>query len=289
MKLIKDPDSIKELCLSERAKGKSIGFVPTMGALHLGHLSLVRNARNKNDLVVASVFVNPLQFNQEEDFENYPKTLDLDIEKLTAEGCDLIFVPSVEDFYHEKPITSFSFGNLDQVMEGTNRPGHFNGVATVVSKLFHTVCPTRAYFGLKDLQQYLLIKMLERDLNFGIEIVGIPTVREDSGLALSSRNLRLSPEGKQRALILSKSLKGVVENLSKGESIDSALNISRDEIVQEGVELEYLEIGNIIDLGPVDKIQADEVYAVCGAVWVDGVRLIDNYLFNSDFENVKHL
>ncbi len=289
MRIIKDSKSLREFCHGERSKGNSIGFVPTMGALHEGHISLVRNAREQNKILVVSIFVNPLQFNQKEDYENYPSTLDADKEKLNKEGCDIVFLPIAEEFYSEAPGLSLDFGNLEKVMEGANRPGHFNGVGIVVAKFFNCVQPDKAYFGLKDLQQFLVIRTLERDLGFGIKVVGVPTVREASGLALSSRNLRLSEKGKKDALVLSNALNSFVRLLKEGKGIDVSLQSSRQIIKGSGAEYEYLDIGNIEDLSEVTQIRKGETYAICGAIWVDGIRLIDNLIFTGELETLELL
>ncbi len=266
--------------LNYKADKKSIGFVPTMGALHKGHLSLVRKAMDQNDIVVTSIFVNPIQFNDPGDYENYPNTMEKDLALLEELGCDIVFCPSRESFYQEQPKSGFGFGNLDHVMEGANRPGHFNGVAIVVSKLFHSVLPDRAYFGLKDLQQFLVIERLNKDLGFGVEIVGCPTVREESGLAFSSRNLRLSKEGLENGLILSSTLSLVVQKILAGKRVKEVLTDARVMVAQNNnVSLEYLEIGDMVDLSPVSKFKNGSRYAVCGAIWVEDVRLIDNLIF----------
>lgn len=266
--------------LNYKADNKSIGFVPTMGALHKGHLSLVRKAMDENDIVVTSIFVNPIQFNDPGDYENYPNTMERDLALLEDLSCDVVFSPSRESFYQEQPKSSFAFGNLDHVMEGANRPGHFNGVAIVVSKLFHTVLPNRAYFGLKDLQQFLVVERLNRDLGFGIEIIGCPTIREESGLAFSSRNLRLSKKGLENGLILSRALSLVVQEILEGKSVKEALTHAREMVAQnDDVSLEYLEIGDMVDLSPVSQFKNASRYAVCGAIWVEDVRLIDNQIF----------
>jgi pantoate--beta-alanine ligase len=286
MKLITDPKAILEKCLFERMGNNKVGFVPTMGALHEGHLSLVRKALIENDLVVASIFVNPLQFNDLDDFDRYPQNLGRDKKMLEEEGCHILFLPENDDFFKEKPKMTLQFGQLDKVMESQGRPGHFNGVGIIVSKLFHFVQPHRAYFGLKDLQQFLVIKMMVRDLNFDVEIIACPTIREKSGMALSSRNLRLSDKGKKRGLALNKSLYGVLESLRQGFGIDYSLQKWRDILVADpGVEFEYLEIGNMIDLSPVKEFETESSYVLCGALKVEGIRLIDNLIFKGDLKN----
>ena len=189
--------------LSLQNEGKSIGLVPTMGALHDGHASLVEKANAENDVVVVSIFVNPTQFNDPSDLEHYPRTLDQDLELLRTLEADLVFVPSVKEMYPEEETQTFDLGELDRVMEGKHRKGHFNGVAQIVSKLFLLIHPHRAYFGQKDLQQLALIRTITKELNFGLEIVSVKTMREADGLAMSSRNMLLSPQ-ERKALMKTK-------------------------------------------------------------------------------------
>ena len=198
-----------------RNRNKTIGLVPTMGALHQGHLELVKIAKQYSDLVVVSIFINPTQFNNQEDFEKYPKTLDKYLELLDKSGVDYLFLPDTMEIYPSKPMLSIDFGHLDKILEGSFRPGHFNGVGIVVSKLLNIVKPHHAYFGQKDLQQVAIIKRLVLDLSFDVIINVVPTVREEDGMALSSRNLRLDSESRQSARIISKAL-----FLAKSELLD---------------------------------------------------------------------
>lgn len=263
---------------------KTIGLVPTMGALHEGHLSLVNRARKENDLVVVSVFVNPIQFNNQEDLAKYPRTVDADLEKLTAAGADIAFVPSVEEMYPEKVETVYHFGPLQEVMEGPRRPGHFSGVAVVVRRLFDLTQPDRAYFGEKDFQQIAIIRNLLEQIKYPIELVPCPIVRADDGLALSSRNMRLSPEARAIAPNIYATLQQAVE-MSEFEDVESVQLWVMDTLnsfhevngLDEKLSFdpEYFEIVNDITLQPIDNWDDAEGVVGCIAVWLDGVRLID--------------
>ena len=262
---------------------KTIGLVPTMGALHEGHLSLVNRARKENDIVVVSVFVNPIQFNNQEDLAKYPRTVDADLEKLTAAGADIAFVPSVEEMYPEKVETVYHFGPLEEVMEGPRRPGHFSGVAVVVRRLFDLTQPDRAYFGEKDFQQIAIIRNLLEQIK-NIELVPCPIVRADDGLALSSRNMRLSPEARAIAPNIYATLQQAVE-MSEYEDVESVQLWVMDTLssfhevngLDEKLSFdpEYFEIVNDITLQPIDNWDDAEGIVGCIAVWLDGVRLID--------------
>lgn len=263
---------------------KTIGLVPTMGALHEGHLSLVNRARKENDIVVVSVFVNPIQFNNQEDLAKYPRTVDADLEKLTAAGTDIAFVPSVEEMYPEKVETVYHFGPLEEVMEGPRRPGHFSGVAVVVRRLFDLTQPDRAYFGEKDFQQIAIIRNLLEQIKYPIELVPCPIVRADDGLALSSRNMRLSPEARAIAPNIYATLQQAVE-MSEYEDVESVQLWVMDTLssfhevngLDEKLSFdpEYFEIVNDITLQPIDNWDDAEGIVGCIAVWLDGVRLID--------------
>ena len=261
----------------ERRKSHSIGFVPTMGALHDGHLSLIKDAKSQNDICIASIFVNPLQFNNIEDFNKYPIQNEKDIDLLEKAGCDILFMPTVTEFYPSQPKLKVDIGLLDRILEGEHRPGHFSGVAIVVSKLFNVVMPDKAYFGQKDIQQVAVIKQLVAELNFPIEIIACPIIREANGLAMSSRNMRLSAAGNELASNLYKCLRLVETELKTNVEIEKAKNNALNFLNQfEGIQVEYLEIVQadtleaIVDLKPKSKI------AVCIAAYVEGVRLIDN-------------
>ena len=267
-----------------KKENKTIGLVPTMGALHDGHLSLVAKAREQNDLVVVSVFVNPIQFNNQEDLAKYPRTVDADLEKLSAAGADIAFVPSVEEMYPEPVNTVYHFGPLEEVMEGPRRPGHFSGVAVVVRRLFDLAQPNRAYFGEKDFQQIAIIRNLLEQIKYPIELVPCPIVRADDGLALSSRNMRLSPEARAVAPNIYATLCQAVE-MSEFEDVESVQLWVMDTLssfhevnpLKEGLrfEPEYFEIVNDITLQPIEDWDDAQGVVGCIAVWLDGVRLID--------------
>ena len=263
-----------------KREGKSVGLVPTMGALHDGHMTLIDKAR-QSDIVVVSLFVNPLQFNKSEDLDKYPRQLESDIAMLEPK-CDVLFVPSESDMYDTVPVVSLDFKEMGSVLEGAFRPGHFNGVGVVVSKLFNIIQPDSAYFGLKDLQQYLIIKQMVKDLSVPIEIVGCPIAREKSGLAMSSRNLRLSETGKKTAANLFAGLsmaKNLVEkNRPLSETKSEVLGFYKS---VEGLEIEYLEfVDNKLIIQ--SSLENDNNIAVCVAGYVEGVRLIDNLYLRSE-------
>ena len=253
---------------------KSIGLLPTMGALHEGHLSLAKRAKNENDVLICSVFVNPIQFNNQEDLEKYPRDLEGDLALLEGVNCDFVFAPSAEEVYAEKPEFTYSFGKLENVLEGPQRPGHFNGVATIVHKLFNWSKADKAYFGEKDFQQVAIVKDLVRQFSIPIEIVECPIYRDEDGLATSSRNRRLS--AKARAIAPK-----IHEILLKSASLMKTLSISQvkgyvesEFKMRKEFTLEYFEIVDAITLQPV-KVKGENKTVGCVAVWLDGVRLID--------------
>jgi pantoate--beta-alanine ligase len=267
--------------LGLKESGKSIGFVPTMGALHEGHLSLIRNCRKQNDVVVASIFVNPTQFNDKNDLERYPRMPEKDLEMLGSAGCDMVFMPGEPEIYPEPDTRQFDFGGLDRIMEGEHRPGHFNGVAQVVTRLFDIVKPNRAYFGLKDFQQLAIIKKITGDLQYAVEIVPCPIIRECDGLAMSSRNMLLSREERSRALILSQSL-FLAKKMKDQQTPAEVKKFVIERInATPGVELEYFEIINGQDLRPADSWSSRDDVIGCVAARVGKIRLIDNINFSS--------
>jgi pantoate--beta-alanine ligase len=278
MYIIKTAVKLKELLLNHKIS--TLGFVPTMGALHSGHIDLIKRAVAENQWAVCSIFVNPTQFNNPEDLKKYPRTLDQDIALLEAAGCQVLFCPEVEEMYPSVSTLKFDFGHLEHIMEGKFRPGHFNGVGIIVTKLFHMVKPTRAYFGLKDIQQVAVVSTLVKDLSFDLEIVPCPTVREASGLAMSSRNRRLSPEGLQKASELYASLRMAKEELEKGKtSLAVKEEVKMFFKERPYFELEYFEMAHLESLLPVDKKQEEGKTAIILAAFLDGVRLIDNLVF----------
>ena len=224
---------------------QSIGLVPTMGALHEGHATLLKTARQENEVVVSSIFVNPVQFNNASDLARYPRTLEDDYKLLEGAGCDLVFVPSVAEMYPDSPGLRLNFGELETTMEGAFRPGHFNGVGIVVAKLFNMVQPDRAYFGQKDLQQVAVIRRLTRDLSFPVELIRCPTVREADGLAMSSRNRNLTPTERQQATLLFRALTQAHEMLAGGHSTEQAKNAVQALFASNpAFSLEYVEVVN---------------------------------------------
>ena len=259
-----------------RAQGKTVGLVPTMGALHAGHASLVKRCVAENDAAVVSVFVNPTQFNDKNDLAKYPRTLEADCSLLEQCGAAFAFAPSVEEMYPEPDTRQFSYAPLDTVMEGKFRPGHFNGVCQIVSKLFEAVKPDRAYFGEKDFQQLAIIREMVRQLKFPLEIVGCPIVREEDGLALSSRNARLSAEERQQALKISQTL-FASRDFAKTHTVAETQKFVENAIeAAPGLRLEYFEL---VDGNTLQKIAnwVDTQYAVgCITVFCGEVRLIDN-------------
>jgi len=275
MKIITTASEMMEFSAAQTTLGSTVGFVPTMGALHQGHASLVRTAKKENEVTVVSVFVNPTQFNQVADLASYPRTFDQDKAILETEGVDVMFFPSVEEIYPDSETPTYNIDGLDLGMEGPNRPGHFNGVIQVVSRLFDLVKPTKAYFGEKDFQQLAIIKHMTHKLGYAIDVVGCPTLREDDGLAMSSRNTRLTSKGRVTANQISKALVLVRTSLSNGFTLDEAIKTAKANLsIYPTIELEYLELVNPVTLKPASD--EDPAVQACIAAWVDGVRLIDN-------------
>ncbi|WP_033426252.1 pantoate--beta-alanine ligase [Hymenobacter aerophilus] len=272
-----------------RRAGQRIGLVPTMGALHEGHLQLVRAAAAECDAVVASVFVNPTQFNNPDDFRLYPRLPDADAALLAPAGCTALFLPSVAEMYPHPAIVQFDFGPLERVMEGEHRPGHFNGVATVVSKLFHLSRPHRAYFGQKDFQQVAIVRQLVSDLAFDLELVAFPTVREADGLAMSSRNRRLSAEARALAPRLYQSLQAAAELVRAGQAAPAAVQAAaRAQLAAvPGLELEYIAVADADTLQPLTEWHSGRAVVLCLAAHLGGVRLIDNVVIGWFGEEVE--
>lgn len=264
-----------------RREGKRIGFVPTMGYFHEGHLRLMDHARRENDIVVVSLFVNPTQFGPGEDLESYPRDLDGDAVKAGEAGVDILFHPGPESLYSSGFSTWVEVTGLTDKLCGRARPGHFRGVATVVSKLFHIVQPHRAYFGLKDYQQYQVIRRMAADLNWDLEVVGVETVREPDGLAMSSRNVYLSPEQRQSALALSRSLVRAREWVAGGErGAQAILEMVRETIsTQPETKIDYISLCDPLTLEEVDRVR--EVALLAVAVFVGTTRLIDNVILKA--------
>jgi pantoate--beta-alanine ligase len=261
-------------------KKGTIGFVPTMGALHAGHISLVEKAVSETQIVVVSIFVNPTQFNDKSDLERYPRNLDADLKLLEKTGCQIVFAPKAEEIYPVPDTRKFDFGKLETVMEGKHRPGHFNGVAQVVSKLFNVVSPDKAYFGLKDFQQLAIIKNMASQLKLPVEIIACDIVREESGLAMSSRNELLSVEERKNAALISETLFKAKE-LCKEKSVHELKNLITDTINKNKyLTVEYVEIVDDVQLQPVTSWEQKCVKVCCVAVFCRKIRLIDNIVFN---------
>ena len=279
MQIVREIKVLKSYLKDKRINGGTVGFVPTMGALHNGHAELIYSSKTDCSLTVCSIFVNPTQFNNKEDLEKYPRMESEDFNFLEGLGCDVVFIPSVDEMYDSESTLKFDFGNLESTMEGAFRPGHFNGVALIVSKLFNIVQPDRAYFGQKDLQQLAVIKKLVHDLSFQIEVIGVPTVREDSGLAMSSRNKRLSKEALSRASEINKSLENIECEILKGTSFDNLKSKHLSNLADYNIQVEYLELVDSDTLEKIENKNGNNSVAVCIAAIVDGVRLIDNRIF----------
>ena len=257
-----------------------IGFVPTMGALHNGHLALLRQAKKQSSVVVCSIFVNPTQFDSKEDFNRYPDTLSDDITKLEKINCDVLYVPAVADLYaiNEKA-KHFNFNGLDNVMEAKFRKGHFDGVATIIEKFFNIIKPHKTYFGQKDLQQLLVVKSLTKQLNLPIEIVSVPTIREENGLAMSSRNKLLNAKQKLVASMLYESLAFCKANKDTLKIMELKTHLEKQFSEQLGVDLEYLEFVDANNLQSITVFRENDNNAICIGAYVGGVRLIDNIIF----------
>jgi pantoate--beta-alanine ligase len=276
MKIVNSIQELKRYLAEERQHNKQIGFVPTMGALHNGHLSLVKRCVEENDVCVVSIFVNPTQFNDKNDLATYPRTLDKDSALLEPVGCDYVFAPTETEMYPEPDTRTFDFGTVSAVMEGARRPGHFNGVAQIVSKLFYAVEPDNAYFGEKDFQQIAVIRAMVKQLNIPVKINACPILREDDGLALSSRNVRLTPEQRQKAPLIARTLKEST-NFAAGKSVQETIDYVVNTINADPVmRVEYYEIVDGITMESI-KDWSDTEYAVgCITVYCGEVRLIDN-------------
>ncbi|WP_170571386.1 pantoate--beta-alanine ligase [Ruegeria atlantica] len=266
---------LRALTTEWHRNGETIGVVPTMGALHQGHLSLVEAAKAGTDRVIVTIFVNPKQFNNPEDLAKYPRTENEDAQKLAPYGVDVIYVPEPEQIYPQGFATNVSVTGLTDVMEGEFRPGHFDGVATVVAKLFLQTQADRAYFGEKDYQQLMIVRRMARDLDIPIEVIGCPTVREPSGLAMSSRNLRLSPDGLAIAANKHRIMQGIAQSLKAGTTFDTLAAKAETDLLAAGfTQVEYVQLRCAETLEPLTH--ASRPARLFAAAWADGVRLIDN-------------
>jgi len=270
-----DPRALQEQCLQWKSQGLEVGFVPTMGALHEGHISLVEAARQSCDKVVVSIFVNPLQFGPSEDLDAYPRTLEADSERLARVGVDALFLPDVETVYPEGHETRVSVSGISQGLCGGSRPGHFDGVTTVVAILFQIVQPDIAFFGKKDFQQWRVIERMTRDLFMSVKVCGLPIVREADGLAMSSRNAYLCEEDRQRALGLSRALKAAKACYESGERrASSILQVARDRLEPKVDRVDYIELRDSKSLKPIESLDSPAVLLV--AAFLGATRLIDN-------------
>jgi len=278
MKIHTTINSLRAESRAARVAGKRIGFVPTMGALHDGHLSLIRAAKSRCDLVVASIFVNPTQFGPNEDLAKYPRTFERDCQLLEKENADLLFAPTVEEMYPQDAVTWVTVEGLSEKLDGRSRPGHFRGVTTVVAKLFHIVEPDIAFFGQKDAAQVAIIRRMVRDMKFPVEIVACPIVREPDGLAMSSRNAYLDSSQRKAALVLSRALWEVERKYKSGERDTNTLIEHGKQLIakEPAARLDYLELVNADTLYPVAQAAPGTMLAV--AAYVGNTRLIDNLL-----------
>jgi len=279
MKILRTVEELNKLTNLENYKSSSIGFVPTMGALHQGHSSLITNSKSENQIVICSIFVNPTQFNKPEDLENYPRTEEKDITILEDLGCDYLFMPSNDEIYDNYIFPEIDLKQLELVMEGKFRPGHFKGVCQVVYRLFDLIKPTKAYFGLKDFQQVAVIKFMTKHFLFPIEIIACQTIREESGLAMSSRNLRLSEAEKKDSIIIFNTLQFIKENLENFDSIKTLKDKAINYFYKGNLTLEYLEIVDQNTLTQSnEKVKKNLV--VCIAAYCNKIRLIDNMILS---------
>jgi pantoate--beta-alanine ligase len=281
MKIIKRINEMQSSVKEIKSRGMSIGFVPTMGYLHEGHLSLVRESLRKADVTVVSIFVNPAQFGPKEDFKEYPRDLGRDSEVLEKAGVDYLFVPETDEIYPQGYKTAVGFHDLQDKLCGRSRPGHFQGVCTIVLKLFNIIDPDISFFGQKDAQQSIILKRMIKELNLGVKIDVLPIIREEDGLALSSRNKYLTQEERKAALVLSKSLKEAQLMIAKGQRDSAAIIKGMKEIIgrEPLVKMDYVEIVDMDNLDPVPRIEKEVLAAV--AVFIGKIRLIDNTILHT--------
>lgn len=278
MQIVRTIAEARAAVAAARAQGRTVGLVPTMGALHQGHLSLIHAARAACDVVVATIFVNPKQFGPTEDFAKYPRTFDADCDLLRAEEVDILFAPAVDEMYPPGATTFVEVAEISDRLDGVSRPGHFRGVATVVAKLFNIVAPDRAFFGQKDAAQVAILRRMVRDLNFPLEIVVCPIVREPDGLAMSSRNGYLSADDRHRALILSRTLRHIEQQIATGVTSAAALIATGLGVLaqQPSARLDYLRVVDPDTLADIPDIGKGALIAI--AAWIGSTRLIDNIL-----------
>jgi pantoate--beta-alanine ligase len=281
MEIVDSRNVLQSLVKEFRSHGTSVGFVPTMGALHEGHLSLIQRSNKENDITIVSIFVNPTQFNDQEDYKRYPRIISDDIKKLESVKCDFLFTPTKDEMYPEEDKREFDFGNIDKVMEGAHRPGHFRGVALIVSKLFEIVNPHKAYFGEKDFQQVAIIKHLTKQLNLDIEIVACLIIREKDGLAMSSRNTLLSEDQRKNVSVISKTLFESVNKIKLLNPTETKEWVIRKIDENPFLKVEYFEIVDSETLESISEWSQSKNITACIAVHVGNIRLIDNIRFYS--------
>lgn len=280
MDVITTPARMREWSNTRRAAGERVGVVPTMGALHRGHLALVDAVRERADRIIVTIFVNPIQFNESTDFDRYPRPIDDDLDTCRRAGVDAVYAPTAATMYPPGFQTHVVPGDLADRLEGPRRPGHFRGVTTVVTKLLNATLPDVAAFGQKDFQQLAIVRRMVRDLDLAVEVLGVPIVREPDGLALSSRNVRLTPADRAAAVTISRSLRAAADAFASGEHDAAALrSIALDGITAEpAAAVEYVEVVDALSLDPVDLVQPPA--CILTAVWFGEVRLIDNVLLD---------
>jgi pantoate--beta-alanine ligase len=278
MRIVETVKEMQQICRDLRTTTSSLGFVPTMGALHAGHISLVQRARSECSTVAASIFVNPLQFAPTEDLAKYPRTFAEDSAQLEAANVDILFAPTTADMYSSGSLTTITVAGLSDRLDGASRPGHFTGVATVVAKLLHILAPHRAYFGQKDAVQLAVLRHMVRDLNFDVELIGCPIIRDPDGLALSSRNRYLTPDERRNALVLRRTLKHIEQRIESGARDAATLLLEGTRILQAepNVRFDYLAVVDPNTLTPLDHAHPGTLIAI--AAWVGNTRLIDNFL-----------
>ena len=280
MEVFTSVQSLRNFLYQQRILNKTIGLIPTMGALHEGHISLLNSSVTQNDISVCSIFVNPVQFTNQEDLAKYPRTLEADFALLEKAGCSAVFAPTVSEMYPTPPVLTINFGALETVMEGASRPGHFNGVGIVVARLFNLVQPDRAYFGQKDLQQVSVIRQLITDLAFPLELIVCPTIREMSGLAMSSRNQRLNDTEKILAANIYKIMTMAKNQLLDGLEVNQVKKAAQEQFATLiEFTLDYFEIVNMQTLQPIINMESPGSMAICVAAFLGPVRLIDNIIF----------
>ncbi|MEN3748049.1 pantoate--beta-alanine ligase [Sphingomonas sp. HF-S3] len=273
MQTVRQPEALREAIAAFRAAGERVALVPTMGALHAGHMALVEAARRQADRVVVSIFVNPKQFGPNEDFDRYPRKETTDSAMLKQGGADLLWLPPVEAMYPQGFATSISVSGVSELLDGAARPGHFDGVATVVAKLFNQVRPDIALFGEKDFQQLAVVRRMAQDLDMGVEVIGVVTQRDDDGLALSSRNAYLMPEDRAKAIALPRALGAAARSIEEGGDAAAALGQARDTMAAAGFDVDYVEL---VDAETLGEPQRDRPGRLLAAARIGTTRLIDN-------------